>query len=178
MQAKTDLENCNIVSPINGITGAYLMDAGNVVGAMSVNKPLVAVENVDQLYVEFSISENDFYDLQMFSNLENGRLKVEVSSISDEGIKGETYVDFINNSIDKKTGSIKLRASMENLEHKFWPGQSVRTKLLLTIVKNSILVPPEAVKLGQQGIYIFVIKKDKPSSFDWLKLAKSKVTCW
>ncbi|MDR2628676.1 MAG: efflux RND transporter periplasmic adaptor subunit [Puniceicoccales bacterium] len=151
MQAKIDIEHCNIVSPIRGIAGAYLVDIGNVVGAMSINKPLVTVENVDQLYVEFSISENDFYDLQKFFNLEEGKLKMEVSPISNGGARGEAYVDFINNSIDRRTGSLKLRALMENPEHKFWPGQSVRTKLLLTIAKNSVLVPIEAVKLGQQG---------------------------
>jgi multidrug efflux system membrane fusion protein len=160
MQAKVDVEHCNVVSPINGIAGAYLVDIGNVVGAMSINKPLVTVENVDQLYVEFNISENDFYDLQKFFNLEEGKLKVEVFPISNDGVKGEAYVDFINNSIDRKTGSMKLRALMENQEHKFWPGQSVRVKLLLTVAKDSVLVPAEAVKLGQQGRYVFVIKED------------------
>ncbi|MDR0693213.1 MAG: efflux RND transporter periplasmic adaptor subunit [Puniceicoccales bacterium] len=164
-QAKIDVERCNIVSPIDGIAGAYLVDVGNVVGAMSINKPLVTVENVDQLYVEFSISENDFYDLQKFFNLEEGSLKMEVSPISNDGVKGEAYVDFINNSIDRRTGSIKLRASMENPEHRFWPGQSVRTKLLLTVAKDSVLVPAEAVKLGQQGRYVFVIKEDKSVEF-------------
>ncbi|MDR2778747.1 MAG: efflux RND transporter periplasmic adaptor subunit [Puniceicoccales bacterium] len=161
LQAKVDLEHCNIISPINGIVGTYLVDVGNVVGAMSVGKPLVTVENVDQLYVEFSISENDFYDLQKFFNLEEGKLKIKVFPISNDGVVGEAYVDFINNSIDRKTGSIKLRALMENPEYKFWPGQSIRTKLLLTVVKNSLLVPAEAVKLGQQGRYVFVIKDDK-----------------
>ncbi|MDR1527987.1 MAG: efflux RND transporter periplasmic adaptor subunit [Puniceicoccales bacterium] len=165
MQAKVDVEHCNIVSPIDGIAGAYLVDVGNIVGAMSINKPLVTIENVDRLYVEFSISENDFYDLQKFFNLEEGKLKMEVSPIANDGVKGEAYVDFINNSIDKKTGSIKLRALMENLEHKFWPGQSVRTKLLLTVAKDSVLVPAEAVKLGQQGRYVFVIKEDKSVEF-------------
>lgn len=161
MQAKVDIEHCNIVSPINGMAGTYLADVGNVVGAMSIGKPLVTIENVDQLYVEFSISENDFYDLQKSFNLEEGRLRMEVSPISNDGIKGEAYVDFINNAIDRKTGSIKLRALMENKEHQFWPGQSVRTKLLLTVAKGSVLVPSEAVKLGQQGRYVFVIKEDK-----------------
>ncbi|MDR1890874.1 MAG: efflux RND transporter periplasmic adaptor subunit [Puniceicoccales bacterium] len=165
VQAKIDLEHCNIVSPINGIAGAYLVDVGNVVDAMSIGKPLVTVENVDQLYVEFSISENDFHDLQKFFNLEEGKLKIEVSPISNDSIRGEAYIDFINNSIDRKTGSIKLRALMENPEHAFWPGQSIHSKLLLTVAKNSILVPAEAVKLGQQGRYVFVIKEDKSADF-------------
>ncbi|MDR2777030.1 MAG: efflux RND transporter periplasmic adaptor subunit [Puniceicoccales bacterium] len=171
-QANIDIEHCNIVSPTNGIAGAYLVDVGNVVGAMSVNKPLVTIENVDQLYVEFSISENDFYDLQKFFNLEEGKLKVEVFPISNDGVKREAYVKFINNSIDRKTGSLKLRALMENPEHKFWPGQSVRTRLLLTVVKGAVLVPEEAVKLGQQGRYVFVIKGDKSVEFRLVEIGQ------
>ncbi|MDR2432751.1 MAG: efflux RND transporter periplasmic adaptor subunit [Puniceicoccales bacterium] len=171
-QAKIDMEHCNIVSPIGGIAGAYLVDVGNIVGAMSIDKPLVTVENVDQLYVEFNISENDFYDLQRFFNLEEGSLKMEVSPISNDDVRGEAYVNFINNSIDRRTGSIKLRALMENPEHKFWPGQSVRTKLLLAVVKNSVLVPAEAVKLGQQGRYVFVIKEDKSVEFRLVEIGQ------
>jgi multidrug efflux system membrane fusion protein len=160
-QAQLDLEHCNITSPINGVAGTYLVDVGNVVGAMSLGKPLVTVENVDRLYIEFSISENDFHTLQHSFQAGEGRLTVEVMPLSDESICGEASVEFIDNSINKKTGSIKLRAPMKNDDHRFWPGQSVRARLLLTTLKDAVLVPSEAVKLGQQGRYVFVVKDDK-----------------
>ncbi|MDR3144412.1 MAG: efflux RND transporter periplasmic adaptor subunit [Puniceicoccales bacterium] len=160
-QAKIDLEHCTVTSPINGIAGAYLVDVGNVVAAMSVNKPLVTVENIDSLYVEFSISENDFPKLQRFFSENGGRLSVEVSAISDGEVRGEAHVEFIDNSINRKTGSVKLRALMPNADHRFWPGQSVRAKILLTTLRDAVLVASEAVKLGQQGRYAFVIGGDK-----------------
>ncbi|MDR1413437.1 MAG: efflux RND transporter periplasmic adaptor subunit [Puniceicoccales bacterium] len=160
-QAKIDLEHCNIVSPINGIAGAYLVDVGNVVSTMSASKPLVTVQNIDQLYVEFNISENDFYDLQKYFLASDGELKVNVWPISSNDAMGEACIKFIDNSINRKTGSIKLRALLQNPDHKFWPGQSVYAKVLLTTLTNVLLVPSEAVKLGQQGRYVFVVKEDK-----------------
>jgi multidrug efflux system membrane fusion protein len=160
-QAKIDLEHCRITSPIDGIAGAYLIDVGNVVSAMVVNKPLVTVENVDRMYVEFSISENDFYDLQKHFSIADQDLQVVISPLSNDGILGEAHLKFINNSINERTGSLKLRALMQNEEHKFWPGQSVRAKILLSTLKDAILISAEAVKLGQKGHYVFVVKDDK-----------------
>jgi multidrug efflux system membrane fusion protein len=159
-QAKIDLEHCKIVSPINGIAGAYLVDVGNVVTAMSVNKPLVTIENIDKLYIEFNVSENDFYDLQKYFNESGQNLKIEISPLSSEEIRGEAFVNFIDNSINERTGSLKLRALLLNEDHRFWPGQSVRVKVLLTTLKDAVLVPEEAVKLGQQGRYVFVVNPD------------------
>jgi multidrug efflux system membrane fusion protein len=170
-QARVDLEHCNIVSPIDGTTGAYLVDVGNVVNA-AANRSLVTVANVDRLYVEFSVSENDFYNLQKFFGSSGGRLKVEVSPVSGEGVSGEAFVEFITNSINVKTGSIKLRALMENGGRKFWPGQSIRAKLLLTILENSVTVPAEAVKLGQQGRYVFVVGDDKTAQLRLVEIGQ------
>jgi multidrug efflux system membrane fusion protein len=160
-QAKFDLEHCEVVSPIDGITGSYLVDVGNVVVAMAASRPLVRVENVDKLYVEFAVSENDFHRLQRFFGESGGRLPVEIISLADGNVRGEARIEFINNSIDRRTGSIKLRALMENGDHRFWPGQSVRAKVLLTTLKDAVLVAAEAVKLGQQGRYVFTINGDK-----------------
>jgi multidrug efflux system membrane fusion protein len=158
-QAMVDLERCSITSPIDGIAGAYLVDIGNVVTAMS--KPLVTIEAVDNLYVEFSISENDFHDLQRCLAEGGGKLETKIFPISSDGISGKAEVNFINNTIDRKTGSLKLRALMANPDNKFWPGQSVRVKVLLKTLKDAVLVPSDAVSLGQRGRYVFVIKDDK-----------------
>jgi multidrug efflux system membrane fusion protein len=159
-RARVDLEHCFIRSPIGGIAGAYLVDVGNVVTAMSIGKPLVTVENVDLLYVEFSISENDFHSLQRCFG-DSGELDTEISSISGGGSLGKASIKFIDNAIDRRTGSLKLRAVMENGDHKFWPGESVRVKVLLTTLKNAVLVHSEAVNLSQNGRYVLVINEDK-----------------
>jgi multidrug efflux system membrane fusion protein len=161
LQAKIDLDHCQIRAPICGIAGAYLVDAGNVVGAMAANRPVVTIENIITLYVEFNMSENDFPSLQRCFADGGKSLKVEIAAISDDSVSGEALITFLDNAINSKNGTIKLRAPMDNSDHKFWPGQSVRTKVLLMTLKDAVLVPVEAVKLGQQGRYSFAIRDDK-----------------
>lgn len=159
-QAKIDVENTTVLSPINGVTGQYKIDVGNVVLASSVgSQVLVRVENLDKLYVDFVVSENQFIGLKE-NFLESGsKLNAKIEVISDQTINCDAIVSFIDNNINKNSGIINLRACLDNKDRKFWPGQSVRVKLILKIQKDSILVPLEAVKLSQNGYYVFVIKE-------------------
>jgi len=68
---------------------------------------------------------------------------------------------FIDNSVDMSTGTIKLKGTFPNTDHKLWPGQFVRVTLRLTTQKNAVVVPNEAVQTGQNGSFVYVVKADK-----------------
>lgn len=161
-QANLDLEHCSITSPIDGVAGKYLIDVGNVLQQATLSSSvLVNIQDVDRLYIDFSISENLFPKLyKYFTNAEDG-LGVDVSLIADDSVTARARLHFLENTINKHTGSIELRAVLDNSAHKFWPGASVNTKLLFSIQKDAVLVPAECVRLGQAGYYLFVIKDDK-----------------
>ncbi|MDR0351407.1 MAG: efflux RND transporter periplasmic adaptor subunit [Puniceicoccales bacterium] len=159
VQAKVDLEHCHITSPIKGMMGKYLIDQGNVVGNMG-NNLLTNIQNIWHLYVDFSISENHFYNLNKYFSQKNS-LDVEIYGIANRSMTANGKLEFINNFIDFHSGTIHLRATLENKDTKFWPGQSVYVKLRLTILKNAITVPTEAVKVhGNNKYYVFVAKPD------------------
>ena len=160
VKASVDYEHCIIISPIDGVTGKYEIDIGNVVWSSSAkSETLVTVNNIETLFIDFIISENNFADLQKYFTVSGGKLEVQVQAIADNTVSGTATVNFIDNSINKTAGSISLRATLENKDHKFWPGESVRVKLLLCTQKNAVLVPLEAVKLSQRGYYVFVVKE-------------------
>lgn len=160
-QANLDFDHCSIISPIDGIAGKYLVDVGNNLSqATSGSTILVNIQDVDHLYVDFAISENLFPKLYKNFTRSNEELDVLVSMIADDSIMGNAKLKFLNNTINKRTGSIDLHAVLDNTEHGFWPGASVNTKVLLKVKKNAVLVPVEAVRLGQAGHYTFVIKDD------------------
>jgi multidrug efflux system membrane fusion protein len=68
---------------------------------------------------------------------------------------------FIDNSVDMTTGTIKLKGTFPNSDHKLWPGQFVRVTLRLTTQQNAIVVPNQAVQTGQNGSYVYVVKQDR-----------------
>jgi RND family efflux transporter MFP subunit len=86
---------------------------------------------------------------------------VEVKLIANDEISAMAKLEFIENAISKRSGSINLRASLCNDDRKFWPGEAVTVKVFLKTSKGSVLVPYESVQLGQAGRYLFVIGDDK-----------------
>ena len=188
MSASVDLEHCTIVSPINGLAGitsrvktgapSFIIDSGNIVTALNTAEPLVVIDDIDTLKVEFSVSEDYFYDLQEYfyksgnglevnvmslpvqSSHENGKIDGQDIDLASDIIDGVATLSFVENSINKSTGSIRLLAKMVNKDRRFWNGQSVRVRVILTTLKDAVLVPSEAIRLGQNGRYVFVIKDD------------------
>lgn len=69
-------------------------------------------------------------------------------------------VSFIDNSVDRTTGTIAMKAEFENGDKKLWPGQYVNIDLQLTTETNATVVPTQALQNGQQGVYVFVVKSD------------------
>ncbi|MEO6971448.1 MAG: efflux RND transporter periplasmic adaptor subunit, partial [Chthoniobacterales bacterium] len=72
--------------------------------------------------------------------------------------EGSLY--FIANVLQPGTGTVQARAVTPNPDHALWPSQFVHVRLVLDKLKNAILVPSGAVQIGQNGPYIFVVKKD------------------
>ena len=65
---------------------------------------------------------------------------------------------FVDNTVDVTTGTIKLKSTFPNTDHKLWPGQFVRVTLRLTTQSNAIVVPNEAIQTGQNGSFVYVVK--------------------
>jgi multidrug efflux system membrane fusion protein len=86
---------------------------------------------------------------------------VEVSFPDDPQKRRTGKLDFLDAGIQQSTGTVRMRAVMENKDRLFWPGQFVNVRILLDTLKGVVLVPSEAVQLGNAGPYIFVIKPDK-----------------
>jgi membrane fusion protein, multidrug efflux system len=154
--AKWNLDNCSINSPIDGRAGQRLVDVGNVVTANTTN--LLSIQKISPIYIDFTVPENELDRVR--ENLNKGPLKVIVHTPDnpDEDIDGE--VTFLDNSVQDGTGTIKLRATVPNNDRVLWPGQFVSVRLILMILKNARLIPSEALQIGQQGPFVYIVGKD------------------
>jgi multidrug efflux system membrane fusion protein len=154
--AKINLGYCTISSPIDGKTGIYLVDAGNLVAANTTK--LINVQTIDPIYVEFTVSENDFNKVRQYFT--EGELPVEVSIPGAPDKKATGKLTFIDNAIASGTGTLALRATMPNAQALLWPGLFVNVELILTTLQNAIVVPSQCIMVGQQGPYVFVVNSD------------------
>jgi multidrug efflux system membrane fusion protein len=154
--AQINLAYCTISSPIDGKTGIYMVDAGNLVAANTTK--LINIQTIDPIYVQFTISENDFDKVRQYFT--QGELPVEASIPGAPDKKATGKMTFIDNAITSGTGTISLRATMPNKEAILWPGLYVNVELVLTTLQNSVVVPSQCVMVGQGGPYVFVVNSD------------------
>jgi len=114
------LQYCEIKSPIDGRTGKLQVYPGNLVKANDV-PVLVVINQIAPIYVDFSVPEQFLPDVKKY--LDQGRLPVQAYT-QDDTLHPETgTLTFFDNSVDSTTGTIKLRATFPNEDHRLWPGQ-------------------------------------------------------
>lgn len=154
--ARLQLDYCTIRSPIDGRTGSLLVHQGNLVKAVD-GGPLVIVNRVDPVFVSFSVPEQRLSEIERA--MASGRLVVEAIP------GGETQPErgrltFLDNTVDRTTGTIRLKGTFANPARRLWPGQFVSARLTLSIRSGAVVVPTQALQTGQSGRFVFVIKPD------------------
>lgn len=164
--SKINLQYTKIYAPIAGRAGDVLVYPGNLIKANDV--AMVVLNQVEPIYVEFSIPERNLTDIKKYEA--SGGLKVNAvfPDASEPAAAGR--LTFINNAVDPKTGTIALKASFPNQDHRLWPGQFVNVVTTLRTEPNAVVVPLSAVQSGQQGPYLYVVKQDSTVELRQLEL--------
>ena len=155
-QARLQLGYATIASPIDGRAGNVLLHEGNLVKAND-DRVLVVINQIEPIFITFAVPEVHLPEIQRQAS--SGQLKVEARTAESE-LLDTGRLTSIDNSVDKATGTIRLKAEFTNKERKLWPGQFVRAHLRLAERQGAILVPAQAVQNGVSGPYAFVIKDD------------------
>jgi multidrug efflux system membrane fusion protein len=155
--ARVQLGYTDIRSPINGRTGNLTVKQGNVVMANSMD--MMTINEIEPIYVTFSVPESQLPAIKRYMEL--GKLSVRSRPQDDPGGEETGSLTFVDNTVDVTTGTIKLKGTFPNTDHKLWPGQFVRVTLLLTTQPNAVVVPNEAVQTGQSGAFVYVVKPDR-----------------
>ncbi len=155
--ARVQLGYTQIRSPIDGRTGNIMVKQGNIVAANTVD--LTTINQVEPIYVTFSVPESQLPDIKRY--MAQGKLPVMATPQSDATAQERGVLTFVDNAVDATTGTIKLKGTFANADHKLWPGVFVRVTLRLTTQPNAVVVPNQAVQTGQEGPFVFVVKADR-----------------
>lgn len=155
---QTQLGYATIRSPISGITGARQIDVGNIVRASDTNG-IVVVTQIEPISVLATVPQDALDSIR--SAMKSSDLKLFAYGRTDTTPRAEGKLTLIDNQIDAATGSLHLKGTFENIDHALWPGQFVNVKLLIKTENNAITVPTAAIQRGQNGPYVYVLKKDE-----------------
>ncbi|MHC1789985.1 efflux RND transporter periplasmic adaptor subunit [Solidesulfovibrio sp.] len=156
-RARLDLEYADVRAPIAGRVGTVLLTAGNVVKA---NEAVACVINqISPIFISFSIPER--YLPAVMARQKKGPMEITASAPGDtENEPIIAPIASVDNAVDTKTGTIRLKAKAENADHRLWPGQFVRVGLTIAVLENAVVIPTQALLDGISGPYVYVIGSD------------------
>lgn len=152
-----DLERTLIRAPIAGRTGSVAFKAGNLVSAGDAT-PLVLINEVAQLQVQFAVPGRELAAVR--EALARGAVPVRISDTRDGTVLAEGPLVFVDNLVDATTGTVMLKAAIDNSAQQLWPGTFVDVQLTLRVDPAALLVPETAVQPGAEGSYVYVVGDD------------------
>jgi multidrug efflux system membrane fusion protein len=154
--ATIQLGYCSIHSPINGRTGNLLIHQGDTIKANDTL--LVVINQINPIYVTFSIPEKDLPEVKKYMAME--KLRTDAILPHEEKPADQGTLSFVDNTVDATTGTIQLKGTFPNQEKRLWPGQFVNVVLRLTTQPDAVVVSANAIQTGQDGQFVFVVRAD------------------
>lgn len=163
--ARINLGFATVTAPISGRAGKQQVTEGALVGSSDVTL-LTTVDQLDPLYVNFSMSSDELAQLRHSQTQGNVQLSGDGKSTVDVILgDGSKYahpgtLDFSAVTVDPSTGTVSLRATLPNPEQALLPGAFVTFQATLGQRNNAYLVPQAAIQRDAAGAYALVVGKD------------------
>jgi RND family efflux transporter MFP subunit len=161
-QAKINLAYTEIKAPFAGVVTARLVDPGSLVGAGGPTK-LATLVQIDPIYVNFNVNEQQVLQIreqlrsQGLTIKDLGPIPVEVGLQTETGFPHAGTINYIAPDLDQSTGTLPVRALLDNKQAVLLPGLFVRVRVPVQRDVESLLVPDRALGSGQLGRYVLVV---------------------
>jgi multidrug efflux system membrane fusion protein len=167
--AELNLSYTEIRAPFAGRLGRNQAPVGTLISVAGA--PLNTLVQLNAIYVTFNPSESDLAEIQKARAL--GKIKAEVLLPGETkgGHVGE--LTFVDNTVDRSTGTIVARATIDNADLSLLPGQYVRIRLKIRTEPDALLVPQAALGSSQLGKYVYVVGKDNKADQRLVSLGAS-----
>lgn len=159
-QAELDLSFCSVRAPISGRIGELKIDRGNIFKSAS-GEPVCSISAISPCYASFSVPEAYLPAILEYSR----KGSLPVTAIPTGGTAETGELNLVDNSVDTKTGSIRLRAFFENTDRRLWPGQFVEIDLPLGVIENVLIVPTNAIQRGREESFVYVVGPDNRAEY-------------
>ena len=158
-----DLDHCRITAPFTGRIGSHLVSVGNLIaGSRTAASPttlLATLVSIDPIYLNFDMSEADYMTFQRERQQQKGPLadKVQISLADEKGFTRKGTLDFVDNTLDRSSGTIHARATIPNSDLLLTPGGFARVRLEVAPPAPALLVPDASVLPDQSEHIVLTV---------------------
>lgn len=163
--AQLDLSFTRVTAPISGRVGQTLVTEGNYV--TSGVTPLTTIVSINPLHVYFDVDERTY-----LQSLAAGRssatpqtAKVMVALLTDKSYSRLGRLDFLSNAADRGTGTVRIRAVVDNPDGQLTPGLFAKVKLETGIPQARVLVSDQSIGTDQGSRYVLVVDQDDKTQY-------------
>ena len=164
--AQLNLDFTKVTAPIDGRASRALITSGNLVTAGDSASVLTTLVSQKTVYVYFDVDESTYLHYQNLARSGQGAssnhlaLPVEIGLVGEEGYPHQGKVDFLDNQLTPSTGTIRMRALLDNAQRQFTPGLFARVRLPGSAEFNATLIDDKAVLTDQDRKYVYVVDKE------------------
>ncbi len=182
-QAQIDLANLNlgyteVRAPFDGLMGKHLIDPANVVGGAGQQTALAEINQLDPIYVTATLSEQQVLAIRAnvnqrrFTQADLLKIPVNVGLENGTSFPYRGFIEFVAPQFDPSTGTLQVRAILDNPDRTLLPGLFVRMRLPKgRVMQSALLVPARAIGEDQGGLYLMIVNKDDVVEQRYVKTA-------
>ena len=157
--AQLDLEFTRIVAPFSGRLSMRRVSIGSLVRGASSPTALTSIVSLDPLYLDFDMSEADYVAYRRATRA-GTKTTVQVSLDGEQPWSRIGELDFLDNRIDRGSGTMHARATVSNPDLTIVPGQFARIRVPVSPAQPELLVPDSALVTDQSTKMVMVLRED------------------
>jgi multidrug efflux system membrane fusion protein len=170
--ARLNLGYTRITAPIAGRVGKAEITVGNLVqGEMPPSPVLTTVVSTNPVYVSFQADERAY--LKYIAGSRAGALSIAVALADEEGFPHAGRLEFVDNQIDPASGTVRMRATVDNRSGRFTPGLFARVKLGDSArPRKAVLVADRAIGTDQNRRYVLVLGEGNQAQYREVRIGR------
>jgi len=168
-RARLDVEYTKVVAPISGRISRYVVTTGNLVqaGDQGGGTLLTTIVSVDPMYAYFDVDEQTVLRVRQLiregkaKSAREGEVPVSLALANEDGYPHPGTINFVDNQINLKTGTLRLRGVFPNQDEALSPGNFVRVRVPIGFAHEALLVSDRAIDSDQGEKIVYVVDNDK-----------------
>jgi multidrug efflux system membrane fusion protein len=174
--AKLNLGYTEVRAPVSGRVGKLEITSGNLIAAGPSAPVLTTIVSINPIYASFNANEQVvLHALKTLADesalSEIGRIPVKMAT--SDGVAYEGRMQLIDNQVDARTGTVRVRAIFDNSDERLIPGQFVRLQMGMPGKEKALLVSERAIGTDQNKKFVMVVSDDNKAQYREVALGAS-----
>ncbi|QND54660.1 efflux RND transporter periplasmic adaptor subunit (plasmid) [Phyllobacterium sp. 628] len=182
--SELNLQYTKVTAPIGGVTSREQVSEGSLIGTDSGSSLLTSITQTDPVYINFSFTDTEAAEIRRLlderkaKGLEANKLSVKLSFGDGTVYNHLGTIDFTSSSLDLETGTLGVRAIVDNPDRRLLPGQFVRATVTGVTVNDTIVIPEAALMQGPKGQFVYVVNSENKAEVRPLSLGQQVDKGW